>query len=92
MQTGVVFFFSSVPTALAANQAPAQGMQLGEKKKPKLYNLWNVFLLLRASALPCLGERLPWLALAASSCQWGFLSCGLQLDFGQRLLGRGRCI
>lgn len=32
-----------------------------------------------------LGERLLWLALAASSSQRGFLSSGRQLDFGQRL-------
>jgi len=59
------------------------------KKKKKTNNLWNVFLLLRAPTLPCSGERLPWLALAASSSQRGFLSSGLQLDSGQRMGARG---
>lgn len=35
---------------------------------------------------------LPWLALAASSSQRGFLSSRSQLDFGQRLGVRGMCL
>lgn len=83
-------FSPPMPTALAATQPPAQGVQLGEKRKKKIKRIKpqqpvECFLAPGSSNASLLGECLPWLALAASSGQWGFLSSGRQLDFGQRL-------
>lgn len=83
VQTRGGFFFSSVPTVLAANQAPAQGVQLGETK---LKAPEECFLAPESSSTYC-----PGLAHAAASSQLGFPSPGLQLRFGQRSEGGGLC-
>lgn len=63
MQTGVGFF-SSMPTALAANQTPAQGVQLGEKKKNKQQPV-ECFLAPESSNTSLLGGAL---AVAGTCC------------------------